>query len=151
MTTVIDASIAVKCFFEEPGSEFAKKLLYSASEANPIVAPALIMLEVQGILAKQFALGALTKEQLSESSNTLQSLIVVRPLDLKDAQEAIKLSMLAMQLTAASGDVRPLPANVYDCAYIVTAFAENAELVTADQRQAAIALSVGCKVRLIRN
>ena len=150
MMRVVDASIAVSLFTDDMFSQQVRRDVFGDASSE-ILAPSLILFELQAALAKRFMSEKMTLAQLLEAPAILGSLVRFVPLDFHAAREALKLSMLALQLTAEGGDVRPLPANVYDCAYIATAFAENAELVTADQRQAAIAQSVGCKVRLIRN
>jgi predicted nucleic acid-binding protein len=149
MLQVIDASIAISFFIDDKYSQTVRRDVFGAQPPADNVAPSLILLELQGVLSKRFAVGRVTMAQLINAPRILGSLVRFVPLELGTSFEAIKLSMFAMRLTAEGGDARPLPGNVYDCAYIATAFAENAELVTADQRQAAIAGSVGCKVRLI--
>jgi predicted nucleic acid-binding protein len=149
VTIVIDASIAVKAFVDEVGSAAVRRLIAGASGEGLIVAPSLLLLEFQGILTKHFAVGLVSEEQLAESSRILLSFVTIMPFDQNQATEAIKLSLLAMQLTANGGDTRPLPGNVYDCAYIVAALANDAPLVTADKRQAALARLFGCEARVL--
>jgi PIN domain len=149
MTQVIDASIAVSFFVDDRFSHHVRSDIFGIQPSVGYLAPTLILFELHGVLAKRFAAGRVALPQFLEAPRILGEFVTFLQVDPNTAQEAIKLSMLAIQLTAETGDARPLPGNVYDCAYIAVAFAHNAELVTADQRQAAIALDVGCKVCLI--
>jgi predicted nucleic acid-binding protein len=115
MTIIIDASVAIKCFIDEPGSDAARALLYDVPEEETVAAPALMFLEFHSVLAKHFAKGLLTRNQLAEAPRILRMLIVFRPFDLLMGQEAVKLSMHALQVAQENGDAKPQPANVYDC------------------------------------
>jgi predicted nucleic acid-binding protein len=148
MTIVIDASVAMRAFIEESGSAEVRQFFHENRD-QLIVAPALVLLEFNGALWKRFAAGTATRWQLHAAPDALAKLIVVRPLDEALAVQARKLALMAMDLTASSGDSRPFPASIYDCTYIAMAFVEGAKLVTADRRQAALAQSFGCKVRLL--
>ncbi|MFL6463304.1 MAG: type II toxin-antitoxin system VapC family toxin [Bryobacteraceae bacterium] len=58
--TVVDASVAVKWFFPEEGTEAAQKLL---SNSNELTAPALIRIEVTAALTRKVRLGEILPEE----------------------------------------------------------------------------------------
>ncbi|HVX09884.1 MAG TPA: type II toxin-antitoxin system VapC family toxin [Pirellulales bacterium] len=59
MTIVVDASVAVKWFVPEPGDEAAEQLLESG---EPLIAPALIRIEVAGAFLRRLKKGELPED-----------------------------------------------------------------------------------------
>ncbi len=114
---VIDASVAAKLHFVEDGSDRAMTL---AENADRLVAPDLLFIEMASIAAKNVRRGTASRERAH--------LAVMGVTDLLDS--AVPLSELALrgfELAAAHGF------SAYDGAYLALAEAEGIELVTADE------------------
>jgi predicted nucleic acid-binding protein len=118
MTVVVDASIAVKWVIPEVLSDEAEAL---RGRADRLLAPDLL---------------------LSEAANALWKKLIRREITAREAAQAIELLMASgldlrpsgPLLGRALGLARRLRHPVYDCLYLALAQAENATLVTADQR-----------------
>jgi predicted nucleic acid-binding protein len=135
--TVVDASVAVKWFFPEPGSQAAQALLIRAEQ---LVAPALVRIEVSSAITR--------KVRLSEIA-------------LEEARGALKLWTDAIQngVLALVPDDELLPAAVelalklahplQDCLYLAVAQREQAVLVTADPKFQARAQAAYGSVELL--
>lgn len=140
---VIDASIAVKWFRDEPGTEQALALV---QERYLMIAPATILLECHNTLAKLFLGGHIVFDQLANLMPELQRFLAIEPVDGKLADQA---SLISLSPFPGSGvplaNVRPF--NVYDCIYVALAMRDQATLVTADAMQAQVAKAHGCRVR----
>jgi predicted nucleic acid-binding protein len=132
MSLIVDASMAVKWFVEEPGSAEAERLL----EREGLVAPSLILAEVANALWKRVGRRAATLEQavvaLDRIPRVLSELHAIEPL----CAEAIRL--------AVQHD-HP----IYDCFYVALARREGAPLITADRKMAALAERAGLAVETI--
>lgn len=119
MSFVIDASVAVKWFFAEPDFRRAMDLTKDA----PLLAPALIQIEVASAITRRFRMDEITADEASSK--------------LAQAREALKWPMLRI-----TGNSRLLPRAEEiamrlrhpraDCVYIANAEAKNTELLTAD-------------------
>ncbi len=118
MTLVIDSSVAIKWFVEEPFYETAAELLRGE---EPLVAPSLILVEVGNALSRKARAGEVSDTQVSEAIEELQTIMILRPID--------------AALTIAAADMARLVAHsVYDCMFLACAVAEKAQLVTADMK-----------------
>jgi predicted nucleic acid-binding protein len=118
MTFVVDASVALKWFVSENGSEAAVRLLNSG---RPIVAPDLVLAEVCNAAWKSWRRREIDPAQLNQvamdAPGPFQRLV---PLD----------RLIQRAVTIASELDHP----VYDCLYLALAEAEDAPLITADRR-----------------
>jgi predicted nucleic acid-binding protein len=112
---VIDASVAVKWYVREAGSESALRLL--APEAFELLAPDLS--EVANALLRQEREGQLSAEALDAA---LADLRRTRPRLVPASEVMDRAAILA----------RALPHPIYDCLYLALADATDALLVTAD-------------------
>lgn len=120
MTIVVDASAAVKWFVPEPGDEAAERLLECG---EPLVAPALIRIEVAGAFLRRLKKGELPEDET-------------------------RTAYLEWEHTLASGTVRLIPNeelyddavhcaftvrhDLPDCLYIVLGKRLGASIITAD-------------------
>lgn len=120
MKRVVDASVALKLFVDEPGSAEATALF---SEATELVAPDLLLAEVANAGWRAVRRGAMSRDQLRDAIRELRD----GPLAL------VPLAELAMAATALALR-RDHPA--YDCFYVALAQREAAPLVTADAKLA---------------
>ena len=118
MTIVVDASIAVKWVIPEVLSDEAEAL---RGRADRLLAPDLL---------------------LPEAANALWKKLIRREISAHEAAQAIELLMASGLDLRPSGPLldralalaRRLRHPVYDCLYLALAQAEDATLVTADQR-----------------
>ena len=119
--SVIDASVLIKVFLPEEGSEIATALI-QRSEGNPTVhaVPDLAYLECANILWKWVRRGMLSAELARQSGLDLR----VLPLQVWPSQDLIAP---ALEI-ALSHDV-----TVYDAAYLALAQALNIPFITADE------------------
>jgi predicted nucleic acid-binding protein len=115
---VVDCSVAVKWFLEEPGDREALALLQSG---EPMIAPELIVAELVNVLWKRLIGGAIERSQATDAARELPQLL----------SELCPLAGLAERALAIAGELRH-PA--YDCFYLALAEARDARLVTADRR-----------------
>ena len=116
MKLVIDASVLVKWFIDEPGSDRA-----AALRKADLTAPDLILVEVGNVLWK------------------LQRRGVLAEADYFDAVEALLTAPIALVPTAdllltAARLAAELDHPLYDCVYLALAMREGFPLVTEDQR-----------------
>jgi predicted nucleic acid-binding protein len=122
MSLIVDASVAVKWFAEEPGSPDAERLL----ERDDLFAPTIIVAEVANAFWKRVRRGASSVDQamaaLDRLPHAFSALHAIEPL----AAEAIRLAV---------DQDHP----VYDCLYLALARSEGAPLATADRKLAALA------------
>ncbi|HEY2617444.1 MAG TPA: type II toxin-antitoxin system VapC family toxin [Acetobacteraceae bacterium] len=118
MTFVIDASVALKWFVEEQGTEQAAALL---AGQDLLIAPDLIVAEVANAGWNAVRAGTMSPEQHDHAAARL-------PLAF-DA--LIPLGSLAERAVAIS---HLLDHPAYDCLYLALAEQRTATLVTADQR-----------------
>ena len=118
MTWVIDASVALKWFVQEDGSEPARQLLVT-DEA--LIAPDIVIAEVLNAAWRLNRVGSLGATQYvaisNEIANVFDDLSALRPL-------AARAAAIAQSLDHP----------VYDCFYLALAERENARLVSADAR-----------------
>lgn len=118
---VVDASIAAKWYLHEPGSEEAADLLTSAT---PLLAPALIRVEVTGAILRRYREGKLSLGRAKEACELWDA-------DL--AGGAVQLVPDETLLLSARTLAFQIRHTIQDCLYLAAAMdAGNARLVTAD-------------------
>jgi predicted nucleic acid-binding protein len=137
MRTIVDASVALKWYFREPGWEAATRLLLDAIEGTrDLVAPDWIVAEVANALWK--------KVQRKECSGGQAREILERfATDTPQLVESVPLAPRALELSLRLGE------SVYDCLYLAAAIEVDASLTTADARLARCGRSVLPEVELL--
>ena len=118
MAVVVDASVAVKWYVREAGTEEALRLL--ATDGVQLLAPDVFLAEVVSALLRQEREGQISDEVLQAA---LADLAYTRP----------RLVPSSGIIDRAVHFARMLPHAIYDCLYLATAEAEEAVLVTADE------------------
>ena len=118
MPVTVDASVAVKWFIEEPGTEIALSLLEMDEQ---LIAPELIVSEVSNAVWRRASRGDIERDQATRIPMALiQVLSQIVPMsDLID--EAMTIAF-AVEHT------------VYDCIYLALARERGSPLATADAR-----------------
>jgi predicted nucleic acid-binding protein len=118
MALIVDASVALKWFIDEPGSAVARRLWRDEPE---LPAPDLIVAEVCNAAWRKVRLGQIHPAQARRIGARLRhGVLEFRP--------TAPLAARAIELALA------LDRPVYGCFYLALAEAEEAELVTADLR-----------------
>jgi len=118
MSLIVDASVAVKWFAEEPLSDKAEAVL---AGPDVLIAPELVLAELGNALRKKAAQGILTREQAVNALREAPSFFVrLHP-----------LPDLALRTTEIAFD---LGHPVYDCFYLALAERERVPMVSADER-----------------
>jgi predicted nucleic acid-binding protein len=115
---VVDASLAVKWFAREPGSEMAAALL---AGAQALVAPDIMPLEVANALWKKVQRQDVAPDDVAPALTRLLGLDVVLSPTVDLLQPAVRM---ALEI------VHP----VYDCVYLVLAEERGAPIASADIR-----------------
>lgn len=156
----IDASVALKFFLNEPGSDEARayqsKLMGGRIHVQHFfIAPVIFFLEVHNTLAKHFRREAISVETFTGAHQKLREFIGFTEIDESLAESARFMSIYANAWVGgarpASTNIHP-PFNIYDCLYIAHAKQHGSILLTADREQAEIAnKAFGVSVELIRN
>lgn len=122
MIWVVDASVAVKWYFNEPGSAAALRFL-SEAEASDIqlAAPDLLFYEVGSVIHRRTKASQISRSEAIAFVHSLRQapIHVVEPSVLLDG------AMLAAQAIGAA---------FYDATYLVLARGLDAQVVTADDR-----------------
>jgi predicted nucleic acid-binding protein len=122
MNLVIDASVLVKAFIPENGSEEGGTLLARAEKADIVlVAPELIYPETANILWKKVRRNELTPEEAREIAETLLA-VPIR------AVAAGPTFLLALDIALACG------VTAYDAQHVALAEALDCQLITADHK-----------------
>ena len=121
MKFVVDASVAVKWFADEPLFDKARAL-----QQHSLAAPDLIFAEVANVMWKLWRRGVLTDARYAARGEAL-----------KDAP--LMVTPVGDLLASAMRLARELDHPVYDCFYLALAVREGCPAVTADQRFAAAA------------
>lgn len=115
MNTVVDASVAVKWYFE---SDVATRLLDSA---HTLLAPDLLIAEFANVAWKYGRRGTVTE---AEAQQVLAALLIV-PMQL---HASTSVALAALEIACQTGRT------VYDSTYLALASGQGCRLVTADQR-----------------
>jgi predicted nucleic acid-binding protein len=132
---VVDASVAVKWYFPEPGCQQAAALLDARLERE-LLAPDLIALELTNVLRKKVRLAHCQRGRAFEILALWES-------DRPEYVSSLELTTRALELSLL------LDHPVYDCIYIAAAIEHEARLVTADARLALAARAVIAEVELL--
>jgi predicted nucleic acid-binding protein len=134
MIFVIDASVAIKWFVDEPDRVYARFWLDSS---HTLVAPDLLRVEVANIAWKKQTRGEMTSDQAAETLAALDEVFDwFEPAD--------------RHLSAALKMACELSHPVYDCLYLACADALATSVVTADRRLVAVSAKSG-KSHLVRS
>jgi predicted nucleic acid-binding protein len=118
MTLVVDASVGVKWFLDEEGSNAADALL---TDATQFLAPDLILFEIGSVFWRRYRAGDLSRQQVLETQLALPGWFTELPPLSKVARAAIELAL-------------DLDHHVYDCAYLALAIERSCDLITADRK-----------------
>lgn len=115
---VLDASVAIKWFVEEPGTGAAMALL---AQDDSLIAPDLVIAEVANAAWKHLMRGDLQHDQLAHVPEAMPRMFA----------ELWPTVWLASRAFAIAAELRH---PVYDCFYLALAERAEATLVTADRR-----------------
>jgi predicted nucleic acid-binding protein len=118
LTVIVDASVVVKAFLPEDGSDLAYRLLESG---RPLHAPDLIRAEFGNALSRRHRLGQLEEAEMYAMAEDFAQL-GIRTLPTED--------VLHSAMTIAASYDR----TVYDSLYLALAVRHDIPLVTADQK-----------------
>lgn len=130
MILVIDASVVVKWFVAESGSDLALEVLAGRAlddaegvspESNVLIAPEFVLIEVANVFRRKCAAGEIVEGQAVEALRSLP-LLFHRLVPAADIGEAA--------LRIANRLNHP----VLDCAYLACAIAADGVLVSADEK-----------------
>ena len=132
MSLIVDASVALKWYVDEPHSNRAAQLL----DREDLIAPELIVSEIANAFWKRIRRDESSFEQAAAALEQL-------PIAFRELFPTPPLGLPALML-AADND-HP----VYDCLYLALAEREGAPLVTADRRLASLARSRGIETEAI--
>lgn len=134
MRTVVDASVAAKWYFPEPGHAAAEALLQGCiAGQRDLIAPDLLEGELANTLWKKVRRGECSEQMALEILELWET----------DRPHLIRSELLvrrALDLALRLGHP------VYDCLYIATAIAYEAPLATADTRLERMARGVVTEV-----
>lgn len=114
---IVDASVIVKAFIAEDGSENANRIWYSE---RMLAAPAHALGEVGEVIRRKLKAGEVTEEQWHAISHALPGSILPIALD--------EIFLSAMDIALE------LSQSFYDCLYLAAAFRWSCPFVTADER-----------------
>jgi predicted nucleic acid-binding protein len=135
--TVVDASVAVKWFFPEPGAEASRELL---SSGEGLAGPALLRVEVTAAITRKVRLheiqAAEAKRAIGLWFRAIADGVVALMPDEVDLPKAVELALQVRH---------PLQ----DCLYLALAERLGTFLVTADPKFAGRASAVYSKVHLV--
>ena len=132
MTVVVDASAAIKWFVNEggPSVRAARRLLLAG---NDLIAPSLLLSEVQNVMWKKLRAGQVTEEQGRLVAASMRSFFVhVEPDE--------RLVEAAWALAVAHDH------QVYDCLYVALAERTGAHLATLDKKMKSLARAAGIAI-----
>lgn len=119
MILVVDTSVAVKWFVDEPGREFAQEIL---DATNELIAPDFVIVEVANVLWRRQRMGDIESPQVDEALKALP----------KFFKELVSASHLVLDALALA---REIGHSVYDCMFLaLAAQVPEARLVTVDDR-----------------
>lgn len=136
---VIDASIAVKWFVEETGSELARKLLLDRQGYLHI--PDIFIVEVAATLVRE--------ANTNKSGSAFFAAGLARLIDMIERQSLRLERTQPSQILDAGRIAIDLGHPMKDCIYLALAMERGCELITADARFAEKARGVWPMVRLL--
>ncbi len=117
MTTIVDASVALKWFFVEEGSDRAMALL----DGRALSAPSIWMAEAANAVWRRRALGEIERKE---------ALALLA--DLGEAEvETVEIAGLIDTAYKIADDLNH---PIYDCLYLAAAIERDTHVVTADKR-----------------
>jgi predicted nucleic acid-binding protein len=122
MSLIVDASVAVKWFAAEDGSDRAEALL---ATGEALIAPDLVLAEVSNVMWKKLRRGLLSPDQVVAAAQRLPQYF----------ERLIAISELVERATDLT---ITLDHPVYDCFYLALAERERLPLVSADSRLLAL-------------
>jgi predicted nucleic acid-binding protein len=134
LTLVVDASVAVKWFFQETGHRSARAL-FARGEA--FTAPSTLLPEVGNVAWKRFQNGEITREE------------AIRVVQLAPGpfSEIVPVEGLVEQAATIAVDAgHP----IHDCLYLALCARQALPLVTADKRLYTLGTDLGLKAEFIR-
>jgi len=135
MTVVVDASYAIKWFVDEggPSVRAARRLLLAGHD---LIAPSLLLSEVQNVMWKKLRAGQVTEEQGRLVAASARSFFVhVEPDE--------RLVEAAWELAVAHDHP------IYDCLYVALAKRAGAHLATFDRRMKNLAKAAGVPIEAV--
>jgi predicted nucleic acid-binding protein len=115
---VVDASVAVKWFVEEPRHDLARSLVESRAS---LIAPDVVLLEVASAFQKKVMSGEMEQEQARVAITTL-------PECFSELIEFSSLLFAGLELSCQLGHP------IYDCMYLAYARMVNCRLITDDRK-----------------
>ncbi|MFZ0930313.1 MAG: type II toxin-antitoxin system VapC family toxin [Syntrophobacteraceae bacterium] len=115
---VVDASVAVKWFFDEPLSDESTRLLDASYVLH---APDLFLIEIDSVLCKKIRRGEISEGEAQE----IRSAVDIFPLQ----KHPFRLLLDSAFELAVQTQSSP-----YDCLYLILAISLGAQMVTADRR-----------------
>jgi predicted nucleic acid-binding protein len=133
MTLVVDTSVVVKWYLNEPGRPATREYLLVDT---PLAAPDILTVELANVLAKHVRAGTMTARQMTDALAHVDWAVPVQPSSRMLLGDACALS-------------RRLEHPVYDCLFLALAASVDARLVTADLRLARLAEGEAVPVDLI--
>jgi predicted nucleic acid-binding protein len=123
--TVVDASVAIAICIEEPGFEWALRLIRQRSrDGRQILVPAFFWLEILNVLLLRYS---------QPPELVLQSLVDLESLEFSTAELDRPHVLLTLDVIGRSG------LSAYDASYLALAESTDGELLTFDRRLAAAA------------
>jgi predicted nucleic acid-binding protein len=116
VTLIVDASVAVKWYVTEPGSDVAQLLLEGQ---DLLFVPAHALPEIGQVLTRRLTDGRLTREQVDAAFQGLRQTLA--PISLGE------LTPVALEIALAA------EMSFYDALYVAAAVTSDTEVVTADR------------------
>lgn len=137
MRTVVDASVAAKWYFAEPGHEVADRILAAGVEGErELLAPDLIVPEFANVMWKR-----VRRRECSRAAAA--QILALWDVDCPQLVASSDLAAQAFELAITLGQ------SVYDCLYLALAIELQASLATADRQLARLARSLVERVELV--
>lgn len=135
MRVVVDASVAVKWFVDEGGPEVraARRLLAAGHE---LIAPSLVLCEVQNVLWKKLRVGQITAAQGGAVAASLARFFAHLEPD---------GALVGAAWSLAAAHDHP----VYDCLYVALADRAGARIATFDKRLKSLSRAAGVKLESV--
>jgi predicted nucleic acid-binding protein len=113
---VVDSSVVLKWFVEEPQRELAAALL---DGDDLLIAPDLVLCEVTNALWRKARKGEVTSLQATGAIREMDSNLTLRRVSPEMTESALQIA-------------QEIGHSIYDCLFLACAFQEEAELFTAD-------------------